>query len=393
MGAINTVANWYKILKIIHSGKGSIEDLQQQRMRRLLGHAMSKSEFYQDLYRGIDLENCSLQDLPIVTKAAMMDNYDRFVTDKRLKLHEIRRWVKDNQNDEKLYLGEFYPFTTSGSTGANALITYHRKAVDVIQAGLFANYPFQPERSIYDHIKTIAGYLFGSRPRIAVILVSRGNIYQFFKRVPTLHRLFINLRVFSLMDDLDRIVKELNEFQPDQLITNAFFIALLAQEQLAGRLNIAFKHPMSYIAGVGEVLTEHTRELASKAWNMKIQDTYGAMECYLMATSCSVYDHLHVLSYLCIIEIVDRNYKPVPQGQYGDKILLTNLFNFTQPIIRYEIDDVTGYATQRCECGSPLPTLLPLPGRTIDNFYFKKPHGGVSSTPAERTDHTAHVFA
>ena len=104
MGFINTIANWYQILKIIHSDKNYIEDLQQQRLRRLLRHAASNSEFYQDLYKGIDLENCSLRDLPIVTKAAMMDNYDRFVTDRRLKLHQIQDWVKVKQNDGKYYL-------------------------------------------------------------------------------------------------------------------------------------------------------------------------------------------------------------------------------------------------------------------------------------------------
>lgn len=78
----------------------------------------------------------------------MMDNYDRFVTDKRLKLHEIQNWVKVKQNDGKYYLGEFSPFLTSGSSGVNALITYHRKAVDVIQASLIAKYPFQPKRSL-----------------------------------------------------------------------------------------------------------------------------------------------------------------------------------------------------------------------------------------------------
>ena len=87
------------------------------------------------------------------------------------------------------------------------------------------------------------------------------------------------------------------------------------------------------------------------------------------------------MSHLCIIEIVDRKYKPVPPNQYGEKILLTNLFNFTQPIIRYEIEDVTGYANQSCQCGSPFPTLLPVQGRTTDFFYFKKPSGGYDQFP------------
>jgi phenylacetate-coenzyme A ligase PaaK-like adenylate-forming protein len=81
------------------------------------------------------------------------------------------------------------------------------------------------------------------------------------------------------------------------------------------------------------------------------------------------------MSNLCILEVVDRDYNPVVQGQYGEKVLLTNLFNFTQPIIRYEIEDVVGYANQKCECGSSFPNLLPVQGRTTDFMYFENPSG------------------
>lgn len=381
MGLINIIANWYRIQKIIHSDKDYVEGIQQERLRRLLRHTVSNSEFYQDLYQGIDIETCSLKDLPIVTKAAMMDNYDRFVTDKRLKLREIQNWLKDNKNAGKYYLGNFSPFLTSGSTGENALVIYPRKALEAIQAGLLANYPFQPKRSIYKHIQTIAGYLFGKKLRIAIITVPIGNITPLFKRTPKLHRLFAKMKFLSVLDPLDQIVEALNKFQPDQLTSVTFFIAQLAQEQLEGRLKLAFNHPMACIAGAGEILAEHTQELVSKAWNMRIHDTYGAMECYHMATSCSMYGRLHLMSHLCVIEIVDHNCKPVPRGQYGEKILLTNLINYTQPIIRYEIEDVTGYANQNCQCGSPLPTLLPLQGRTKEFFYFKHPQGGYDQFP------------
>ena len=84
---------------------------------------------------------------------------------------------------------------------------------------------------------------------------------------------------------------------------------------------------------------------------------------------------------LCIVEIVDRRYEPVPPGQYGEKILLTNLFNDTQPIIRYEIDDSVAYAEQRCECGSPFPALLPVQGRAQDFLYFHTARGGYAEFP------------
>ena len=99
-----------------------------------------------------------------------------------------------------------------------------------------------------------------------------------------------------------------------------------------------------------------------------------------MATSYAEFGNLHAMSDLCILVIVDRDNNPVAPGQYGEKILLTNLLNYTQPIIRYEIEDVSGYANQSCRCGLSFPTLLPIQGRTTDFMYFRKPQGGMKDS-------------
>jgi phenylacetate-coenzyme A ligase PaaK-like adenylate-forming protein len=210
---------------------------------------------------------------------------------------------------------------------------------------------------------------------MAAISIPRGNIYPVFNVATQRHSLFAKIKFLSLAEPVQTIVDKLNEFQPHCLITVPFFIASLAEEQLAGRLCLTFDHPLSFVAGAGELLTEHTRKLAFMAWNKKVRNIYGSAECYTMATSLPKCEHLHVMSDLCILEIVDQDYNPVPKGQYGEKLLLTNLFNFCQPIIRYEIEDVTGYAEQGCECGNPSPALLTVQGRTTDFMYFEKAPG------------------
>ena len=66
-----------------------------------------------------------------------------------------------------------------------------------------------------------------------------------------------------------------------------------------------------------------------------------------------------------IVEPVDNENNPVPAGVRSDKILLTNLFNFTQPFIRYEISDRVILHDEPCACGNPSP-WLELEGRTDD---------------------------
>jgi len=41
----------------------------------------------------------------------------------------------------------------------------------------------------------------------------------------------------------------------------------------------------------------------------------------------------------CIVEFVDANNQPVPEGVPSAKALVTNLHNRTQPLIRYELTD------------------------------------------------------
>ena len=221
MGIVNAFSNLYKILKTSHLDRDYLESIQIQQLRTLLRHAVGNSEFYQDLYQGIDVENCRLQDLPVVTKEAMMDNYDRVVTDKRLKLHQIRSWLEDKQNNRKLYLGDFSPFLTSGSTGTSAVITYDKKAIEMLLASLIANYPFLPARSISSYFRKLLAYPL-KRPRVAVFAVPRGNIEPLFLRLPAQYSLFSKIKIFSLLDPLDQLVDELNRFQPDQLFSHTF---------------------------------------------------------------------------------------------------------------------------------------------------------------------------
>ena len=157
---------------------------------------------------------------------------------------------------------------------------------------------------------------------MAAVVIPASNASIPFKYPPPLYHLFTNLKVLSLLEPIDQIVEALNEFQPDRLISYSFFLGILAQEQLAGHLNISFNHPMSFLAGCSEPLTEHTKQLAFEAWNTRIQDSYGTAECFFMATSCAEFGHLHAMSDMCILEIVDRDNNPVVPGQYGEKILL-----------------------------------------------------------------------
>ena len=72
---------------------------------------------------------------------------------------------------------------------------------------------------------------------------------------------------------------------------------------------------------------------------------------------------MHLQADWAVLEVVDRRGEPVPPGQPGEKVLLTNLYNTVQPFLRYEVDDVVTMSPGPCPCGNPLPLILRVEGR------------------------------
>lgn len=378
MGLPHVIGLIFSMINASRSTPEEIALVREKRFRRLLRTAVEKSPFYRDLYRGIDIEKCRLTDLPIVDKTTMMDHFDDFVTDPCLKKDQIIRWIENKDNIGRMYRGKYIPIRTSGTTGKFAIVVYDRWALDFVQAAMIARHAHSPDINAVKFLKMILNALFVKRFKINAVFMTGGPYpaYTIAAYLPKLYKLFVDEEIHSLLEPVPKLVEKLNRSSCNQLYSYPSMLETLAREQLAGRLKLKFDQPMATIVSASEPLTEAAEKLVEKAWGMKIQDTYGSSECFLMARSCGHFAGMHVMSDLCCLEIVDHQGKPVPDGQTGDKVLVTNLFNLTQPFIRYEISDVTGYATEPCRCGLPFPTLLPVEGRTDDIFYIDRPDGG-----------------
>ncbi|HEY9040622.1 MAG TPA: hypothetical protein VIN66_00425, partial [Rheinheimera sp.] len=59
-------------------------------------------------------------------------------------------------------------------------------------------------------------------------------------------------------------------------------------------------------------------------------------------------------------------------GESGD-ILLTDLFNYGMPLIRYQNGDRATLHNNLCQCGNPLPVMSSVDGRKLD--VIKTPSG------------------
>jgi phenylacetate-coenzyme A ligase PaaK-like adenylate-forming protein len=177
------------------------------------------------------------------------------------------------------------------------------------------------------------------------------------RRSPWLAR---RVRLFSVLRPLPELVAELNDFRPTMLSGYPTAMALLASEQAAGRLAI---RPV-LAAAAGEVVTPATRAAVEEQLGCRLLETYAASEAPPMALGCRA-GWLHVNADWFLLEPVDADHRPVPPGVLSHTVLVTNLGNRVQPVIRYDLGDRVVERPDPCPCGNPLPAIR-VEGRTND---------------------------
>jgi phenylacetate-coenzyme A ligase PaaK-like adenylate-forming protein len=189
-----------------------------------------------------------------------------------------------------------------------------------------------------------------------------------------LHR----LRRLSVADPLPHLVEALNACQPQVLAGYPSIVHLLAGEQLAGRLQIAPR----IVTTSSELRTAEVAERIERAFGVRPFDLYGTTE-GLWGMECEHHDGIHLFEDFCIAENVDADGRPVPDGEPGARLLVTNLHNRTLPMIRFEVSDVVTLDRSPCACGRTLPWLRAVHGRLDD--VLDLPGAGGARVPVHPT--------
>jgi phenylacetate-CoA ligase len=186
----------------------------------------------------------------------------------------------------------------------------------------------------------------------------------------------------SASDPVEILVPQLNEWQPDSIGGYPSVMNALAIEQQEGRLQI---HP-KIITVSSELLVEEMRQRMEAVWGQKIFNTYVVTEVGALAGECNAHSGLHLYEDLDIVEVVDKFNRPVPPGVYGDKLLITRLFNTTQPLIRYEVSDRLCLSSLSCPCGRSFALVEDIQGRKEDILFFP----GTAGTEVRIMPHVFH---
>lgn len=344
-----------------------IKAKQEERLRALLAHAVAHSPYYRRRFAGLDITRGSLADLPTLTKAEMMEHYDELVTDPRLKKAELAAFTDDLSNLGRLYLGQYGVSHTSGSQGQPALIVQDQDALSLIFAVQFAR-ATKLKRRFLPHFGR-----FFKPARMAVMTVKPGfypSAAAFSYRPKYLAPMFKVLRL-SYSDPMETNIRKLEAFRPDYITGYASALEALGREEAEGRMNLRRLGCLKQITNVAEPLSDASGDWLERIFDTHVADEYAMGECMVLTSGCIAGRGSHVNADLAILEVVDENNRPVPPGTEGSKVLVTNLYNYVQPVIRYEVDDRVTMSAAPCSCDNPMPHVAKIGGRTKDLLWIE----------------------
>ena len=341
-------------------GPAALAQRQRGRLADMVAFARTHSPYYGELYRDVPERVADPSLLPVTTKAELMRRFDDWATDRQVTLEAVRALVDDQERIGEAFLGRYALITTSGTTGTRGIFVLDQRTLTVSAALT---------------VRMVSAWLTpadvlrigGGGGRTAMVIATGGHFASVVAATrlrQSSRRRARSIRVFSVHAPSAQTVAGLNGFRPAILAPYASVGLLLAGEQQAGRLQI--NPTLVVLSAEGLAPAEYDRIAA--AFGAKVRHGYAASECTFLSYSCGE-GWLHVNTDWVVAEPVDAEYRPVPPGEQSHSVLITNLANRVQPILRDDLGDAVLQRPDPCPCGDPLPAIR-VQGRAADFLTF-----------------------
>jgi phenylacetate-CoA ligase len=323
-----------------------IAESQQPLIERLVRHAATQTEFYRErlapLFAGSDPASAPVDlsrwsEVPVLRRADAVD---------RLETMTARSVPPDSGSAQD---GE-----SSGSTGrpfrhmrsaravamANALLERIYELFEVDLNGSLAHITLDKQRTcVYPEGGLFKGWNIQS-PNAALF-------------------------VLDIRATAEEQLEWLERLRPTHVMTYPETLREVAETAAAQNSSVRFE---TFIA-TGEMLKLETRDLIARKFGCRTIDVYGAREMGPIAFQCPDEDGYHVCAEALLFELLDEADQPAPAGAYG-RVVVTSLYNYAMPFIRYDIGDYALAAAGPCACGRGLRKLDQIAGRTRNLFVM-----------------------
>lgn len=323
-----------------------IRNYQKRKAESIVRYASNNSDFFRRWYSNYDVNG--FYSLPRTNKKIMMDNLSEYNT-LRLDKDELIRFALDVEKSRNFNV-RFKGINigmSSGTSGNKGIVITTKHEENYLKA-MYASRLVFPK---------------GEKLNAAFILRVSSPAFNY-------KRMGNKLTYISQLQPIESIVAELEKIRPNVLSAPPSMLKILAKEYLVRNLKIRPRSVYSY----AEVLYPDVKLFLEKTFGCRIFEVYqGSEGCY--ATTCKE-GNLHINEDMVLLELYDKNGKPTPDGKPCCKLLVTDLHKKSQPIIRYEINDIITISKQKCRCGSNFRVIEQIQGRADDLFWgIRKDNG------------------
>ena len=327
-----------------------LEQLQLERLGKLVDYLGKRSSFYRDKFAGGKISGDSikslsdLKKLPFTRKTDLRDSYPFGMLCVDLK--EVR---------------EIH--ASSGTTGNPTVVAYTRGDI-----------------KLWSEVMARCLTIAGATPDD---IVQNAYGYGLFTGGLGIHygTLELGAAVVPMSSGgTKRQLKLMHDFTTTVLTCTPSYSLFMAEE--ARELGIdPLKSPIRIGILGAEPWTEGLRREIEAAWDMTALDIYGLSEIIGpgVAQECPEKNGLHIFSDVFLPEVIDpATGEDCPEGKAGE-LVITTLTKEAIPLLRYRTGDIVSITYQTCECGRTLPRISKVKGRTDDMLIIR----GINVFPSQ----------
>ncbi|WP_265524287.1 F390 synthetase-related protein [Providencia rustigianii] len=328
---------WYywRARRLKFKDSEALERYQQGKLSKFIQRDLCDSPYFADYCEQ------PLTQWPLMNKVLMMKHFDSMNT-QGLKVEELLACAKrsESSRDFSPTVGKFSVGLSSGTSG---------------RRGVFA--VSQNEQAQWSGImlaKMLPEGLFAGE-RVALFLRANNNLYE------SVSNRWLSFQFYDLLGDFDENLSSLAQWKPTIIVAPAQVLVEIARRQQLGECSLTPKKVIS----VAEVLEKEDKEKLQRVFSA-VGEVYQATEGFLGCT-CS-HGTLHLNEAFLHIEkhwLDERRFSPI----------ITDFTRKTQPIVRYQLDDVLVIREAPCPCGDVQTAIERIEGRCDDQLILKNSQG------------------
>lgn len=344
----------YRLKRNEKKSAEQMKKIQERKLRKLLSYAWEHSDFYRRTFMdaGITKEQLSVLSLsafPTINKKILMEHFDELVTVTDVKQEELRNFDIAESIDKKTYRN-YHVVHSSGSTGKPGYFIYDESAWSQMLLGIIRGALWG--MSMPQIIKLLAG-----KPRIVYIAATDGRYGGAMAVGDGIDGVGAEQMYLDINMPLTQWVDSIRSFKPSIIIGYPSAIKILGELVESGKV----KMDVARVISCGEPLNTGLRGFLEKTFHADVINIYGASESLALGVETGREDGLLLFDDLNVIEVENG------------KMYLTSLYNFAQPLIRYEITD--HLVLKEPMPGSPFSRAGILLGRDEDMLWFEDGRG------------------